>query len=110
MLVGAVPPEGVAAAKRLEQLPLVPLELTQTELDFGTFSQLAHAAGSRVQFKEGAVSSFEVSGLEGCQAFAIADDPDFESDQGAMRAKVVCTSGRRTVGKPFTVAWTLKFH
>ena len=90
--------------------PKAPLELTETELDFGTFSQLERAAGSRVQFNDGAVSSFEVSGLEGCQASAIADDPDFESDEGAMRAKVVCTSGKRTVSKPFTIAWTLKFH
>ena len=90
--------------------PKAPLELTETELDFGTFSQLERAAGSWVQFNDGAVSSFEVSGLEGCQALAIDNDSDFESDEGAMRAKVVCTSGKRTVSKPFTIAWTLKFH
>ena len=90
--------------------PKAPLELTQTELDFGTFSQLAHAAGRRIQFNDGAVSSFEVSGLEGCQASAIDNDTDFESDEGAMRAKVVCTSAARTVRAPFTISWTLQFH
>ena len=90
--------------------PKAPLELTGTELDFGTFSQLAHSGGSRAQFNDGAVSSFEVSGLEGCQASAIDNDPDFESDEGAMRAKVVCTGGARTVRAPFTISWTLKFH
>jgi hypothetical protein len=90
--------------------PKAPLELSQTELDFGTFSQLAHAAGRRTQFNDGAVSSFEVSGLEGCQASAIDSDADFESDEGAMRAKVVCTNAARTVRAPFTIAWTLQFH
>ena len=90
--------------------PKAPLQLTETELDFGTLSQFVHAAGSRAQFNDGAVSSFEVSGLEDCQAAAIADDPEFESDEGPMRAKVVCTGGKRTVDKPFTIAWTLKYH
>ena len=90
--------------------PKAPLDLAQTELDFGTFSQLAHTAGRRTRFNDGAVSSFEVSGLEGCQAAAVDDDADFESDEGAMRAKVVCTSAARTVRAPFTIAWTLEFH
>jgi len=90
--------------------PKAPVQLSGTELDFGTFSQLAHAAGRRSQFSDGAVSSFEVSGLEGCQAEAIENDPDFESDEGPMRAKVVCTSGAKTVSAPFTIAWKLDFH
>ena len=90
--------------------PKAPLELTGTELDFGSFSRLAGAAGRRAQFNDGAVTSFEVSGLEGCQASTIENDADFESDEGAMRAKVVCTSGARTVRAPFAISWTLGFH
>ena len=90
--------------------PKAPLDLAETELDFGTFSQLAHAAGRRAQFSDGAITSFEVSGLEGCQAFAIENDSDFESDEGAMRAKVVCTSPAQTVRAPFTISWSLGFH
>jgi hypothetical protein len=90
--------------------PKAPLELTGTELDFGSFSRLAGAAGRRAQFNDGAVTSFEVSGLEGCQASTIENDPDFESDEGAMRAKVVCASGVRTVRAPFAISWTLSFH
>ena len=94
--------------------PKESLELQETELDFGTFSQLTHlagqAAGHRFQFSDGAIDSFEISGLDGCQAAAIEDDPDFESDEGAMRAKVVCTSATRTVRAPFKISWTLNFH
>ena len=90
--------------------PKAPLDLTQTELDFGTFSQFAHMVGRRTQFSDGAVSSFDVSGLKGCQGSAIENDPDFESDEGAMRAKVVCTTGSRKVRAPFTISWTLSFR
>ena len=90
--------------------PKAPLDLKGIELDFGSFSQLAHAAGRRVEFNGGAVRSFEVSGLEGCQAASIDNDGDFESDEGPMLAKVVCGSGAKTVRAPFTIGWTLEFH
>ena len=90
--------------------PKAPLELAGIELDFGTFSRLAHAAPRRVDFDNGAVSSFEVSGLEGCQATAIENDPDFESDEGPMLAKVVCSSAGKTVRAPFTIGWSLAFR
>jgi hypothetical protein len=86
------------------------LELQGVELDFGSFSQLARAAGRRTEFKQGAVTSFEVSGLDGCEARAIENDPDFESDEGPMLAKVVCQSGGKTVRGPFTIGWSLTFR
>ena len=90
--------------------PQAPLELAGIELDFGTFSQLSRAAGRRTEFNNGAVSSFEVSGLDGCRATAIENDPDFESDEGPMLAKVVCSSAAKTVGAPFTIGWSLVFR
>lgn len=90
--------------------PKAPLELTGIELDFGTFSRLAHADSHRVELDNGAVSSFAVVGLEGCQATAIENDPDFESDEGPMLAKVVCSSAGKTVRAPFTIGWSLAFH
>ena len=90
--------------------PKAALELQGIELDFGTFSQLSHAAGNRALFDGGAVGEFEVSGLAGCQATAIQDDPDFESDEGPMAAKVICTSPAKSVSGPFTIGWTLTFH
>jgi hypothetical protein len=85
------------------------LQLQGIELDFGSFSQLSRASGRRVDLK-GDVTSFEVSGLDGCQATAIENDPDFESDEGPMLTKVVCHSAGRTVTAPFTIAWSLVFQ
>jgi hypothetical protein len=89
--------------------PHAPLELQGIQLDFGSFSQLARATDRRVELK-GAVSSFEVSGLDSCQATPIENDPDFESDEGPMLTKVLCHSTGKTVKAPFTIAWSLRFH
>ena len=92
--------------------PHGPLELTGIELDFGTFSRLAHAdsRAHRFEFDNGAVSKFVLVGLESCQATAIDNDPDFESDEGPMLAKVVCSSGHKTVRAPFSIIWAVGFH
>ena len=90
--------------------PKEPLEVAGIELVFGTFSRLSDAAGHRVRFDGGAISEFEVSGLEGCQAAAIKNDPDFESDEGPMAAKVVCTSPATTLRAPFTIGWAITFR
>ena len=90
--------------------PKVPLELSGIELDFGTFSRLSKVAGHRILFSGGAISGFEVAGLETCRAEAIEDDPDFESDEGPMTAKVVCNSPAQTLRAPLTIGWTIEFH
>jgi hypothetical protein len=63
-----------------------------------------------VTFSNGAIDAFTVAGLDGCQAQAIDNDPEFESDEGPMRTKVICTAGPRTVRAPFTISWTLTYH
>jgi hypothetical protein len=90
--------------------PKEPLELTGIELDFGTFSQLAQVAAHRILFNGGAIREFEVSGLDTCEAAAIKDDPEFESDEGPMTAKVVCTHPAGAVRAPFTIGWTITFR
>jgi hypothetical protein len=86
------------------------VEMTGIELDFGSFSELAGSTARAVRFRGGALEGFKVTGLDGCQATAIQDDPDFESDEGPMRSKVVCSGGTRTVSEPFTISWTITFH
>ena len=86
------------------------VEIAGIELDFGSFSQLAASTARVVRFSGGAIDGFKVTGIEGCQATAIQDDPDFESDEGPMRSKVVCSGGARTVREPFTISWTITFH
>jgi hypothetical protein len=86
------------------------IAMTGIELDFGSFSALAGNSGGTVRFRGGALHEFKVTGLDSCQATAIENDPDFESDDGPMVAKVVCTDGARTVRDPFTISWTIIFH
>jgi hypothetical protein len=86
------------------------VEIAGFELDFGSFSELARSTTRAVRFTGGALDEFKVTGLEECQATAIQDDPDFESDEGPMRSKVVCSGGARTVREPFTISWTITYH
>ena len=86
------------------------VEIASIELDLGSFSELAGGTARVIRFSGGALDEFKVTGLEGCQGTAIQDDPDFESDEGPMRSKVVCSGGARTVREPFTIGWTIAFH
>ena len=86
------------------------VEIAGIELDFGSFAELAGSTARAVRFNGGALDGFKVTGLEGCQATAIKEDPDFESDEGPMRSKVVCSGGTRTVSEPFTISWTITYH
>jgi hypothetical protein len=90
--------------------PKEPLDIAGIELDFGSFSELSAVSQQSVTFSNGAIDAFTVAGLDGCQAQAIDNDPEFESDEGPMRTKVICTAGPRTVRAPFTISWTLTYH
>jgi hypothetical protein len=86
------------------------VDIAGIELDFGSFSELTGSTARAARFSGGAIDEFKVTGIEGCQAAAIQDDPDFESDEGPMKSKVVCSGGARTVRKPFTIGWTITYH
>jgi hypothetical protein len=90
--------------------PRTAIEISGIELDFGSFSRLAHQLPKQIDFTDGAVEQFSVSGLDGCQAQSITNDPEFESDLGPMLSKVICTLGRRKVRGPFSISWTLVYH
>jgi len=90
--------------------PKSSVEIAGIEFDFGSFSELAGSTARAVRFRGGAIDEFKVTGVEGCQATALQDDPDFESDEGPMQSKVVCSGGARTVREPFTISWTITYH
>jgi hypothetical protein len=74
--------------------PKAPLEIAAIRLNFGGFGN----------------SSFKAEGLDNCQNQAIDQDPDYQSDDGPMTEKTVCTSGSKTVSAPFTLRWTLTYR
>jgi hypothetical protein len=86
------------------------VDIEGIELDFGSFSDLSAVGKNSVSFSNGAIDEFKVSGFDGCEAQAIHDDPEFESDEGPMAAKVICTHGPRIAREPFTISWTLMYH
>jgi hypothetical protein len=90
--------------------PTKPVEIAGIELDFGSFSNLSVVSQDSVTFNDGAIDGFKVSGFDGCQAQAIHDDTEFESDEGPMATKVICTKGPRIAREPFTISWTLTYH
>jgi hypothetical protein len=90
--------------------PTKPVDIALIELDFGSFSNLSVASQDSVTFNDGAIDGFKVSGFDGCQAQAIHDDTEFESDEGPMATKVICTKGARIAREPFTISWTLTYH
>jgi hypothetical protein len=90
--------------------PARPVDIAGIELDFGSFSDLSVVGKDSVTFNGGAIDEFKASGFDGCQAQAIHDDPEFESDEGPMATKVVCTKGPGIAREPFTISWTLTYH
>ena len=90
--------------------PTRPVGISGIELDFGSFSDLSAVAKDSVTFNNGAIREFKVSGFDGCQAQAIHDDPEFESDEGPMATKLICTKGPEIVREPFTISWTLTYQ
>jgi hypothetical protein len=90
--------------------PTRALDIAGIELDFGSFSNLSAASQDSVTFSDGAIDEFKVSGLDGCQAQAIHEDTEFESDEGPMATKVICTKGPGIAREPFTISWTLTYH
>ncbi len=90
--------------------PVAPLEVAGITMAFGTFSTQPAGTGANVRFGEGAVRSFATSGLDRCEASSAEQDTDYHASIGAMRTKVICTAGPRTVTAQFTIGWDLRYQ
>jgi hypothetical protein len=88
--------------------PAAPLALKAIELELGTYSSQGRASGSRVRFGQGAVRTFEVTGLDGCTVESVARDP-YRTPVGPLASRVACAAGARRLDRPFTVSWTLTY-
>jgi hypothetical protein len=86
------------------------VEIAGTELDFGSFPNWRAARPARLGSAAARSMSSRSRASRDVRPTAIQDDPDFESDEGPMRSKVVCSGGARTVREPFTIGWTITFH
>jgi hypothetical protein len=90
--------------------PKVPLNIKKIELEFAGFSQIIAQSGTTISLGQGAATEFKVEGLDNCTAENITNLPDYRSDTGAMTSLVRCQSGPKSVNKPFSIVWRLKYN
>ncbi|HZV67210.1 MAG TPA: hypothetical protein VFG03_20155, partial [Telluria sp.] len=90
--------------------PAAALDVAKLTLEFASFSDLATVEGNTVHFKQGAVSSLEVSGLQGCRAEETRGSELYQAPAGPMKTLVICSSGAFNMNKPLTVKWVLKYR
>ena len=90
--------------------PASPLQVSSLTLDFGAFSKGASVEGGNVDFAEGAVRRFTVSGLAGCSAQATNGDAQWRAPYGQMETVVSCRSGAFSFDKPVTVSWSIRYQ
>ena len=91
-------------------VPKQPLDIRAIRLEFASFSANATTSENTIAFGNGAVTSFHLDGLDGCQARALNRERDYESDTGAMTSLVTCGSGPSTESGPLTIAWSIAYR
>ncbi len=86
------------------------VEVREVTLEFGSFSEGATQDGLVIRFHEGAVSEFEVTGLNDCKAEATGGDNDFKSPSGPMKTRITCRLGAFSMKEPLTIQWTMRYR
>jgi hypothetical protein len=90
--------------------PKAPLQVDKLSLEFASFSSGATVDGKQVNFSEGDVRSFTVSGLAGCRAEATGGQEPYKAPYGPMKTHVSCTSANFVLDKPLVVKWVIGYH
>jgi hypothetical protein len=87
-----------------------PLGVAAIRIEFAGFSTDPRTSGNTTVFGGGAVTAFQVNGLESCQAKSLAQDHDYESDTGAMTSLVTCASGPSILEGQQTITWSISYR
>jgi hypothetical protein len=87
-----------------------PIDVAGLTFEFDSFSDGASIDGNTVRFKDGAVRSFTVSGLEACQVAPTNGSEQYRAPYGPMASVVSCHSGAFTLQKPLTISWTMRYQ
>ncbi len=87
-----------------------PLLIDKVSLEFASFSSAAKIVGNKVQFGQGSVDAFEVSGLSTCTVEETNGNPDFKAPSGPMQTHVECSSRQLSLKTPLTIKWTMRYH
>lgn len=87
-----------------------PVEVASLDFEFDSFSDGASIDGNTVSFKDGAVKSFAVTGLQACQVAPAAGSDKYRAPYGPMASVVSCHSGAFTMDRPLTITWTMRYQ
>jgi hypothetical protein len=79
-------------------------------LEFASFGEGATATGSTVRFTSGPVTSFTVTGFDGCSAPPTAGDSAYRSPNGAMKTLISCDVGAFSGARDVRVEWELRYR
>ena len=90
--------------------PSAPLQVARASLDFGSFSDRATLAGTKVRFANGDVTAFEVTGLAACEVAPTKADDAWKAPAGPMKTHVSCASKDFRFDKPMTITWTIRYQ
>ena len=90
--------------------PAAALQLAGIRMEFASFSRSPEISGNSTSFGAGSVTSWSVNGMDSCQAKTIDRVRDYESDTGAMKSVVACTSGASTLRDPLTITWSISYR
>jgi hypothetical protein len=91
-------------------VPKQPLDIATIRMELASFSTKATTSDNTTVFGGGALTSFQVRGLDACQSRTLEREHDYESDTGAMTSLVICSSGSLTVTEPLTISWSISYR
>jgi hypothetical protein len=86
------------------------LDIASIRMEFASFSDNAMTEGTTTSFRAGPITSWSVEGLEKCESKALDRDPQYESDTGAMKSLVTCTSAARKLAGPLAIGWSISYR
>ncbi|HEX8785940.1 MAG TPA: hypothetical protein VF793_07150 [Telluria sp.] len=87
-----------------------PLDVAGIAFEFASFSSGTGVDGHTVNFKDGAVRSFTVIGLDACKAAPTDGSALYQAPYGPMASVVSCSRGAFRMDKPVIISWTMRYQ
>ena len=91
-------------------IPSSALDVESVTLEFASFSEDATLSGRKVAFGQGAVSAFEVTGMQNCKTENTQGREEYKSPSGPMKTVVKCSLARFKMRDPLVISWTLRYR
>lgn len=90
--------------------PARKLVVTGVDLAFGSFSSQPTTSGLTTRFGSGAVEEFSIKGLESCKSASAVGDEHYQTPNGPMASKVICSRAAFDFERPLTLSWRLRYR